>query len=290
MDIINKDDKVQSDTPDLIHADIHPKGRKSELKILHLYHDLMNLYGDWANAAVLARELTARSLVAVIDKKSVGDDVDFDIYDFVYIGSGTERSQYACMRDINRYKDALTARITDGMHVLATGNSHELFGRSVTEADGERYDTLGLLDFETIRDGARVTGDCVYKASFMPEKLIGFVNRAGRGQEGTVDRPFFAELGPGANDATSTEGIHYKNLIGTYMTGPVLVRNPPLLKLLTDILTSSGIPPNGCVSPDGSVSPDKSATPHATVSDPFFKYQASAYQIALNELSARIKK
>ena len=294
--------------------------KKNKVRILHLYHDLMNLYGDWGNAAVLARLLNARGSPAGVECRSVGDEVDFSVYDFVYIGSGTERSQRACMRDLARHAKALLERIDSGMHALATGNSHELFGRTITQAGGERYDALGLLDFSTIQLASRVTGDCVFKASeqafvpdsqppagpggsgqplatLLPERLVGFINRAGCGQTGPVQRPFITETGPGARDPVTEdgtaspgrkgeeanspgrkdeganspgcdgEGVVYKNLLGTYMTGPVLVRNPPLLKYFADRL---------CPESRG----------EGTGGDPFFDYQEKAYVMALSELTA----
>ncbi|MDR0491135.1 MAG: hypothetical protein LBH28_07840 [Oscillospiraceae bacterium] len=247
------------------------KKRNDAARMLHLYHDLMNLYGDWANVAVLARELAKRGAGALIDYLSVGDGIDFGKYDFVFIGSGTERNQRACMGDLARHADAFISRIEEGMHVLATGNSHELFGHAITAAGGERYGTLGLLDFETMQRDSRVTGDCVLKATFLRDRLIGFINRAGHGQEGGIERPFLAELGPGANDLSRTEGIRYKNLLGTYITGPVLVRNPPLLDHIADMLCPDFRGENAG-------------------NDPFFGYQAAAYHITLGELSARIKR
>jgi len=190
----------------------------------------MNLYGDWANVAALEHELTARGCEVCVEKKSVGDDFDFEIYDFIYIGSGTERSLLACMRDITRHKDALLKRIDTGVPMLATGNSHELFGKAVTDIEGNRHEMLSLLDFETTRLNTRVTGDCICKASFLDDTLIGFINRAGGSQTGDVKRPFSIEPQEGANFKACAEGIEYKNLLGTYITGPILVRNPPLLQ------------------------------------------------------------
>jgi len=238
------------------------------MRLLHLYHDLMNLYGDWANIKAIGLELAARGAVPSIDCISVGGEIDFGKYDFVYIGSGTERSQKACIRDIMRCKAELKEKIEAGLHILATGNAHEIFGNSITDAQGERHEALGLLDFETIQNESRVTGDCVCRASFLPDRLIGFINRSGHGQEGAIDRPFTCELGPGANDSSKAEGILLNNLLGTYMTGPVLVRNPPLLKYIADAL----YPGSARVSSDGDV---------------FFKYQEAAYSIALQELSTR---
>jgi len=264
------------------------ENENKKIMILHLYHDLMNLYGDWANPVVLARELTARGCEAELGKKSVGDEIDFSLYDFIYIGSGTERSQRACMRDLSQYKNTLIERIEAGIPVLATGNSHELFGQSVTDSDAVRHEMLGLLDFETVQQRTRVTGDCVCTASlsfeetpdgsrsdaiFLKDKLIGFINRAGGNQKGDTERPFFIEPGDGANYAACVEGIRYKNLLGTYMTGPVLMRNPPLLKYFADILSGKA----------------KGGNLHISTGDPFFKYQEKAYSLALSELSGRVK-
>ena len=245
--------------------------KPNAVRALHLYYDLMNLYGDWANVAILAREMARRGIETTVSYLSVGDAVDFNEYDFVFIGSGTERSQRACMKDLAARSDALMARIEDGMHILATGNSHELFGQAVTTSDGERYKTLALLEFETVQKEARVTGDCVCKASFLQERLIGFVNRAGHGQEGNLERPFQTELGPGSRDSSRTEGIKYKNLLGTYLTGPVLVRNPPLLDHIANSLRPG-------------------TQTNRAESDPLFAYQSAAYDQALRELSARIEK
>jgi len=253
------------------------RNANSDFRILYLYYDLMNLYGDWANASVLARELNSRGYPASVLKKSAGDEIDFGEIDFIYIGSGTERSQNACMSYMAKYKDAMLARIEAGIPVLATGNSHELFGRAVTGPDGKRYEALGLLDFETVQGKTRVTGDCVVKATFLQDKLIGFINRAGEGQEGAIERPFRNELGPGANATAKDEGIRYKNLLGTYLTGPILVRNPPLLRYFADLLigASSSTDPGSRIA-------------DARGGDPFFEYQEAAYRMSLAELSARI--
>jgi len=212
-------------------------GEIKKINILHLYHDLLNLYGDWANMAALMHEVNMRDCKAEIHKKSIGDDIDFSGYDFVYMGSGTERSLLACMKDLVRYKDAFVKRIEEGIFVLATGNSHELFGQAVIDHSGVRHEMIGLIDFKTMQLNSRVTGDCTCTASFLDDKLVGFINRSGGNQKGEIKRPFYIEPGEGAGYKAGEEGIKYKNLLGTYMTGPVLMRNPPLLKYITDILT-----------------------------------------------------
>ena len=248
-----------------------------ETRILHMYHDLMNLYGDWANVAVLERELALRGFEVVIEKKSVGDGIDFDGYHAIIIGSGTERSQQACMQDLAQYKYSLIGCINAGTPVLATGSSHELFGWAVTDSVGNRHEMLGLLDFETVQLNTRVTGDCVFKASFLPDKLIGFINRAGGSQKGSVERPFSIEPREGASYAAHAEGIHFKNLLGTYMTGPLLFRNPPFLKYFADIVVEKS-----------AAEPVKTNTiggdEEGFADDRFFVYQQKAYEAALSAL------
>ena len=244
------------------------------INILHLYHDLMNLYGDRANAVVLERELVSRGCEVKLDKRSVGDDIDFTDHDFIYIGSGTERSLLACIRDIKKYKEAFLGKIEVGVPVLATGNSHELFGQLVTDRENNCHKMLGLLGFETIQSSTRITGDCVCKASFIEDKLIGFINRAGGSQQGDIERPFYIEPGEGASYKASAEGIRYKNLLGTYMTGPVLVRNPPFLVYIADlIIEQAGIP----------VCMEKSSRED----DMFFVYQEKAYATALDDMEQK---
>jgi len=255
-----------------------------KITILHLYHDLMNLYGDWANTAALAHDINMRGFKAEISKKSIGDDIDIEACDFIYIGSGTERSQLACMRDIAQYKETLLKRINDGLPMLATGNSHELFGRSVTDADAKSHEMLGLLDFKTFQLKTRVTGDCICKVSFLDDKMAGFINRAGGNQKSDIKRPFFVEPGEGANYKAHAEGIKYKNLLGTYVTGPILVRNPPLLKYFADIIEGRvGELGDGEVSGQGTGS-GRGGDLYASSNDKFFEYQQKAYQSALDKL------
>jgi len=243
--------------------------KSNQINILHLYPDLMNLYGDWGNVAVIWRELVYRGCEVVVDTKSVGDDIDFGGYDFMYIGSGTERSQLACMQELMRYKDVLIERINAGVPMLATGNSHELFGQAVTDPGGVRHEMTGLLDFETVQLNTRVTGDCLCECSLLTDKVIGFINRAGGSQKGDIERPFSVFPREGAGYTACAEGIRYKNLLGTYMTGPVLVRNPPLLGYLADTIA-------GEVADEAKQRDDK-----------FFEFQQKAYESTLAVLKDR---
>jgi len=235
----------------------------------------MNLYGDWANPEILMRELNQRGYSVKTEKKTIGDTIDFEQYSFIYIGSGTELSQRAAAQDLKNHRENLQKTIKQGTVVLATGNSHELFGKKITDAKGNFYDTLGLLNFETMQKNTRITGDCIAESAFLEEKLIGFINRAGGEQLGDVDRPFKITPTQGATYGASAEGIEYKNLLGTYLTGPILLRNPPLLKYMADKIESQ-VPDQKVV--------DTSAF-STSVQDPIFTYTTAAYKSAIAELT-----
>jgi hypothetical protein len=148
----------------------------------------------------------------------------------------------------------------------------------VTDSGGVRHEMMGLLGFETMQLGTRVTGDCLCKCSLLTDEVIGFINRAGGEQiltdkldskKGDIERPFTVFPREGAGYSACREGIRYKNLLGTYMTGPILVRNPPLLKYFADIITGEVI--------DETKKKD----------DTFFEYQQKAYESTLAVLEDR---
>jgi len=97
----------------------------------------------------------------------------------------------------------------------------------------------------------------------LTDKVIGFINRAGGEQKGDIERPFSVFPREGAGYTACAEGIRYKNLLGTYMTGPVLVRNPPLLEYFADIVTG------------------EFADKAKQRDDRFFEFQQKAYESAL---------
>ena len=123
------------------------------MKILHLYYDIMNLYGDYGNVSVLERVLTQSGADCEVVKKSLGDSVDFAEYDFVFIGSGTERNQKLVLDDFKKHKEAFKNYIESGKPALFTGNSFEMLGKSITDCEGKAYDGTGLFGF------FRVTGN-----------------------------------------------------------------------------------------------------------------------------------
>ena len=110
------------------------------MKLLHLYDDIMNLYGDYANVAALRRILENSGETVTVDKISLGGQAELTDYDFVYIGSGTEENQKLVMKDLALYRESLKAYIHDGKTALLTGNAFEMLGKSVTDSEGNVHE------------------------------------------------------------------------------------------------------------------------------------------------------
>ena len=87
------------------------------MKILHLYHDIMNLYGEYANVSALERMLEKSGVKFTTDRLTLFDNADLGDYDFIYIGSGTEKNQKLVLQE--KQLQTLTARfMTDSEFMI----------------------------------------------------------------------------------------------------------------------------------------------------------------------------
>ena len=108
-----------------------------ELNIVHLYPDVMSLYGEYANVAVLCRHLRALGAAVGVEEVTCGDGPDFDGADLIYMGAGTERGQKYVLEKLLPHAENLKTAVTAGAVVLFTGNAMETLGASVTDAKGK---------------------------------------------------------------------------------------------------------------------------------------------------------
>jgi len=199
-----------------------------QIKLLHLYYDIMNLYGEYGNIKILEKHLKDQGFEVLVDKKTIGDIKNLEQYDFVYIGCGTEKNQKAILEDIKTEKEELKKIIEDGKVVLLTGNSFEILGKSI---DGKQ--ALEILDFETEILKDRITTDIICKTDMLESKVVGFVNTMSKVKNN--ENPLFKIEWKAENIIKDEEeGIVYKNLIGTHLIGPILVRNPEMLKVIIE--------------------------------------------------------
>lgn len=205
------------------------------MKILHLYHDLMNLYGDYANISALCRIFEKNEIGYTLDKMSLGDEPDFTEYDFVFVGSGSEENQKLALEHLKEYKEGLSGYIEKGGVALFTGNSFEMLGEKIESFLGE-FEGLGLLSFKTVEQRTtRNTADAVFLFENAANPLVGFINKCSA-IEGVETPLFRVEMGLGNSKEDNREGVRYKNFFGTHLTGPVLVKNPHFLKMLASLV------------------------------------------------------
>lgn len=209
-----------------------------ELRVVHLYPDLMSLYGSYANVSVLRRLLERLGNTVLVEAVPPGGSVSLAGADFVFMGAGTERSARAAMEDLSRLAPAVRAAAGDGVPMLFAGTAMELLGASVTEADGTSYPCAGLAEFSTVHGKTRLVGDVYGHTALYPEAVVGFMNKCGtvRG----VSSPLLTDLALGCgNEGPHTpEGFHRNNVFASELTGPLLVKNPKMLEAVVSAVYS----------------------------------------------------
>lgn len=205
------------------------------MRIIHLFADLCNLYGDYGNVCALKRALENKWQNVEIEYQSIDDEIDVSGADFVFIGSATERNQKVALEYLQGYKDNIKTALDNGTVILATGNSFEIFGQSVTDCDGVKHEGLSFFPYETIEGKERIVTDSLCDTSLCGGDIIGFVNKASL-TTGATSPLFDVKQGSGNGKDDSQEGVHYGNFYGTHLIGPVLIRNPQLCEYFADIL------------------------------------------------------
>lgn len=194
------------------------------IKILHLYYDIMNLYGEYGNIKILEKHLQDMKVDVQIDKKTINEEFNLNDYDFIYMGAGTEKNEEIVLEDFRRYKSDLEKYINDEKVVLFTGNSFEMLGKSIDDKEA-----LGILNFEVTRTKDRITSDVILSSKYLENFVVGFINKMSN-VTNNLNPLFEVEFGVGENEKGDFEGVKYKNFYGTYVSGPILVRNPEFLR------------------------------------------------------------
>lgn len=205
------------------------------MRIIHLFADLCNLYGDYGNVCALKRMLENKGQNVEIEYQSIDDAIDVSGADLVFIGSATERNQKVALNYLQSYKDNIKAALDNGTVILATGNSFEMFGQSVTDCDGIKHEGLSFFPYETIEGKERIVTDSLCDTSLCGGDVIGFVNKASL-TTGAPSPLFDVKQGSGNSKDDNKEGVHYGNFYGTHLIGPVLIRNPQLCEYFADML------------------------------------------------------
>lgn len=208
------------------------------ITIAHLYYDLMNLYGESGNVKALQFQLENQGIHVKIKFLTLGDTLDFHKYDFVYMGAGTEENQKLALKHLIKYKDQVKEAIENGKFFLITGNALELFGKCIIDKNEKRIKTLHAFEFYTKEENFRMVDEALVKSKFIKPYILGFQNQ-GSVIKSNDDIMFEVIKGIGSFPNSKIEGVHKNHFYGTYLIGPILIRNPELLKYMIKELVTS---------------------------------------------------
>ena len=197
------------------------------LVIAHLYPDEMNIYGDLGNVLALSRRVQWRGHEVSVQPVQIGEPFDFSRADLVFGGGGQDRGQLLIERDLVARGAELREHAAAGLPMLVVCGLYQLFGRGFHTVAGAQIQGVGIFDATTVAGSQRMIGNIVVHSRF--GRLVGFENHSGQtvlepGQEplGRVEQGF------GNDPSRRFEGAITNNVIGTYLHGPVLPKNPVL--------------------------------------------------------------
>ena len=201
-----------------------------ELKICHLYPDVLNLYGDGGNIICLRKRLQWRGITSSVTRLPIGETAHLSEFDLVFIGGGQDFEQEVLLEDLHRGKDnEICAAIEDGVAFLAICGGYQMLGNYYETYDGKRCDFVGALDLCTIGSQKRMIGNYVFTCGEESGgcTVVGFENHSGKTRLGASVQPLGSVLkGFGNNGEDKTEGARYRNVFGSYSHGPILPKNP----------------------------------------------------------------
>lgn len=204
-----------------------------EIKVLCLYPNIMDLYGDNGNLEILKYRLSSRNIDMILDSYTIGDSFpDLSKYDLVFMGGGSDKEQKLVAGDLIAYKDKIKKSIKSGTFYLLICGAYQLFGAYYKDSEDNLINGLNIFDYYTLSSTnkkERCIGNVVVESDIFdePVKIVGFENHGG--QTYNVDKPFAKVLyGNGNTFKSGYEGYFYKNVLGTYLHGPLLSKNPEL--------------------------------------------------------------
>jgi lipid II isoglutaminyl synthase (glutamine-hydrolysing) len=198
-----------------------------------LYPDLMNIYGDRGNILTLLKRAEWRGFDARLVELGRGTTEHMDEVDLFFFGGGQDREQALVYEDLLESKQPPLERAVDsGASVLAVCGGYQLLGHYYQTGDGERFPGIGMIDVRTEAGKRRFIGDVIVEtdlADIRPATLVGFENHSGRTFLGPKAIPLGrVRMGFGNNGEDHTEGSVQGNVLGTYLHGSLLPKNPHL--------------------------------------------------------------
>jgi len=218
----------------------------SPLRIAVVYPDLLGTYGDGGNGLILARRAQWRGIEVVLTQAA--SDVSLPEADIYCLGGGEDGPQVRAAQSLIA-DGTLARRVASGAVVLAVCAGYQIIGKTFPGADGSAHEGVGLLDIATAKgSGTRAVGEVVgvapEGAAVRVPAMTGFENHGGLTTLGSGVAPLTRVIrGVGNGDGSGTEGAVAGRVLGTYLHGPVLARNPAVADLLLTWATDPDLVP-----------------------------------------------
>ena len=190
----------------------------------HLYPDLLNLYGDRGNIQCIMKRCEWRGIDAETIEYGLEDKVNFSKLDIVLLGGGSDREQMIVCQRLQEIREDFEAYVESDGVVIAVCGGYQLLGHYY-QTDQGKMEGLHLVDIYTEQKPGRLIDNIVLKSELFDMPVVGFENHGGRTKIGN-NKAFGKVLYGSGNDGESGyEGVIYKNVIGTYLHGPLLPKN-----------------------------------------------------------------
>ncbi|PJA22432.1 glutamine amidotransferase [Candidatus Beckwithbacteria bacterium CG_4_10_14_0_2_um_filter_47_25] len=202
-----------------------------ELTLVHLYPDLLNIYGDQGNVAALNYRCAQRGIKLKLKNLGAGEVLVAGSFDLIFGGGGQDSQQASVSRYLPGQSAVLKQAARRGVPMLTICGSYQLFGRYFKPFTGPILKGIGIFPAYTVASKTRKIGNIVITTSL--GKLVGFENHSGNT---FLDQPGLAlgrvMAGNGNNGTDQTEGCRVNNVFGCYLHGSLLPKNPPLADYL----------------------------------------------------------
>jgi lipid II isoglutaminyl synthase (glutamine-hydrolysing) len=212
------------------------------LRLVWVYPDLLSTYGDRGNVLVLERRARLRGLPVEIAEVNSDQRVppDGDIY---LMGGGEDLPQTLATRRLQA-DGGLHEAVRQGAVLFAVCAGYQMVGLEFGGSEDQPVAGLGLLDIRSGRGERRAVGEVVADVdpALNVPRLTGFENHQGVTRVGPRARPL-ARTTLGIGNGDGTEGAYAGRVLGTYLHGPALVRNPALADLLIFWAVGRQLPP-----------------------------------------------
>lgn len=211
-----------------------------KLCFVHLFPDFMNLYGDRGNMIALVMRARWRGFNIEIREISIGDNKKMADADFIFIGGGQDKEQRIIGKDLRQRRSEIQYCAERGIPILSICGGFQLLGKYYRTIEGDELPGIGILDIWTVAGKKRMIGNIAVKSRLNQKSniLVGFENHAGKTFLGKKVSPLGEVIkGYGNNGEDGKEGAVYKNVIGTYLHGPLLPKNP----WLTDYILEKAV-------------------------------------------------